>query len=246
MKDSGLMTDSENLQRWAHDLEGRSTVEVLQWAVEQYAPRLTFATGFGPEGCVIIDLIGRHRLAIDVFTLDTGLLFPETYELWRHLEEWSGVQIRAVRPSLSVGDQATVHGDRLWEKRPEQCCEMRKVVPLKAELKNVDAWISAIRREQTPQRATALVAEWDSKFDIVKINPLVRWTKQEIWDYLRKHEVPYNPLHDQGYPSIGCSPCTSPIQPGEDDRAGRWRGTDKTECGLHDPVVPVEPVSERA
>ena len=129
MKDSGLMTDSENLQRWAHDLEGRSTVEVLQWAVEQYAPRLTFATGFGPEGCVIIDLIGRHRLAIDVFTLDTGLLFPETYELWRHLEEWSGVQIRAVRPSLSVGDQATVHGDQLWENVPSSAVRCGRWYP---------------------------------------------------------------------------------------------------------------------
>ena len=147
MKDSGLMTDSEKLPRGAHDLEGRSAVELLQLAVEQYAPRLTFATGFGPEGCVIIDLIGRHRLPIDVFTLDTGLLFPETYELWRRLEEWSGVQIRAVQPSLSVGDQAAVHGDQLWEKLPEQCCEMRKVVPLKAELKNCLLYTSPSPRD---------------------------------------------------------------------------------------------------
>ena len=191
-------------------------------------------------------LIGRHQLPIDIFTLDTGLLFPETYELWSRLEQRYGLTIRGVTPELSVEDQSVIHGNDLWERSPERCCEMRKVVPLKKELQHVDAWVTAIRRDQTPQRANALVTEWDAKFDIVKVNPLVRWTKKDVWAHLLRHDVPYNELHDQGYPSIGCGPCTSAVRPGEDDRAGRWRGIAKTECGLHGPVIPVTPVPEPA
>ena len=239
MDDTALTLDLETshglLVRWATELEPQSPRAVLKWAADQYPGRITFATGFGPEGCVLIDLIGRHGLPIDIFTLDTGLLFPETYDLWRRLEARYDLRIRSVQPELSVDEQATAHGDRLWERQPEQCCRMRKVVPLKASLANVDAWVTAIRRDQTPQRAGALVVEPDHKFGIVKVNPLVRWTKQQVWAHLQEHDVPYNPLHDRGYPSIGCAPCTSAVQPGEDDRAGRWRGSEKTECGLHGP-----------
>ena len=234
----------ELLSQSVFDLEQRSPLDVLRWAADQYSPRLTFATGFGSEGCVLIDLIGRHHLPIDIFTLDTGLLFPETYELWRRLEKRYALTIRGVKPALSVDDQAVAHGDRLWAKAPERCCDMRKVAPLKTELQRVDAWVTAIRREQTLERENALVTEWDTKFDIVKVNPLVRWTRKDVWAYLLLHEVPYNPLHDQGYPSIGCGPCTSVVREGEDDRAGRWRGIAKTECGLHGPVIPLTPVSE--
>ena len=232
------------LEAVGQSLEGSSPLEVLSWAVERHAPRVTFATGFGPEGCVLIDLIGRHRLPIDIFTLDTGLLFPETYELWRKLEDKYRVTIRAVKPRLSVEAQSAEHGDRLWERAPEQCCELRKVAPLKAELEKVEAWITAIRRDQTPERANARVVEWDEKFGIAKVNPLVRWTKQDVWGHILNHEVPYNPLHDRGYPSIGCRPCTGQVGPGEDDRAGRWRGIAKTECGLHGPVIPIAAVTE--
>ena len=229
------------LVRSAAELEDRTPLEALEWAVEQYADRLTFATAFGPEGCVLIDLIGRRRLPIDIFTLDTGLLFPETYELWRKLEARYGLRIRGVEPELSVEGQAAVHGGKLWERQPEQCCHMRKVMPLRAELARVDAWITSIRRDQTPQRAGALVVEPDAKFGIVKVNPLVRWTKKQVWAHLLEHDVPYNPLHDRGYPSIGCAPCTSAVKPGEDERAGRWRGTARTECGLHGPISPPLP-----
>lgn len=225
-------------------MEESSPLATLSWAADRYASRLTFATGFGPEGCVLIDLIGRHQLPIDIFTLDTGLLFEETYELWRRLETRYGIRIRGVEPVQSVEAQAAAHGDRLWERAPDQCCDLRKVVPLKRELAKVDAWITAIRREQTSQRANALVVEWDAKFDIAKINPLVRWTKKEVWSHILDHEVPYNPLHDKGYPSLGCVPCTSTVRQGEDDRAGRWRGVAKTECGLHGPVIPVVPMPE--
>ena len=219
-------------------LETAEPVEILRWAVERYGPRLTFGTGFGPEGCVLIDLIGRHNLPIDLFTLDTGLLFPETRELWTELEGRYGLTIRAVSPVQTVNEQAVTHGDKLWERSPDRCCTLRKVFPLRAELSKVDAWVTAVRREQTQERAAAAIVEWDEKFEIAKINPMVKWTKSDVWAYLKAHDVPYNPLHDKGYPSIGCTHCTTAVRDGEDDRAGRWRGTVKTECGLHGPTVP--------
>lgn len=214
-------------------LENRSAEDILRWAANRFSPRLTFATGFGLEGCVIIDMIARGRLPIDVFTLDTGLLFPETYELWHRLEERYGLTIRAIRPAHSVDEQAAAEGPELWAREPERCCELRKVLPLRSTLLAFDAWISAIRRDQTPDRADAPAVGWDGRFGLIKISPLVRWTFDEVREYVRLHDVPFNALHDQGYPSIGCQPCTSPVVPGEDLRAGRWRGRDKKECGLH-------------
>jgi len=214
-------------------LEGRSAAEVLSWAAERFAPRITFATGLGAEGCVIVDLIARQRLPIDLFTLDTGLLFPETYALWRRLEARYGLLIRAVRPEQTVEEQALAHGDRLWERDADRCCALRKVEPLRSALAGFDAWIAAIRRDQTADRAKAAVVERDARYGLVKVNPLVAWTSADVAAYVREHDVPVNPLHDQGYPSIGCVPCTSRVLPGEDPRAGRWRGRTKTECGLH-------------
>jgi phosphoadenosine phosphosulfate reductase len=207
--------------------------EVLAWGAERFAPRITLATGFGVEGCVIIDMIARLDLPIDLFTLDTGLLFPETYSLWKTLESHYGVTIRAVRPAETVDEQARTLGAALWEREPERCCARRKVTPLTDTLSGFDAWVTAIRRDQSTTRAAARAIEWDDQFELVKVNPLIRWTKVEVWSYVRREGVPYNPLHDRGYPSIGCAPCTSPVGDGEDERAGRWRGIDKTECGLH-------------
>jgi len=206
--------------------------EILTAAVAR-TPRITFATGFGAEGCVIIDHIARANLPIDLFTLDTGLLFPETYELWQQLEARYGVTIRAVKPAETVEQQAQSHGDALWTRDPDLCCERRKVLPLRDELAKFDAWITAIRREQTPERANAQVVERDHKFNLEKVNPLVEWTHDDVWAYIYANDVPVNPLHDRGYPSIGCQPCTSAIIPGENLRAGRWRGAHKRECGLH-------------
>jgi phosphoadenylyl-sulfate reductase (thioredoxin) len=203
--------------------------DILAQAVEQF-PRLTFATGFGAEGCVLIDMIARAKLPIDIFTLDTGVLFPETYELWQRLEDTYGVAIRAVKPELAV--------DAQWTRDPDACCENRKVKPLRAALAGYDAWITAIRRDQTPERANAAVIERDAKFGLAKVNPLVAWTHDDVWGYLYANDVPYNPLHERGYPSIGCQPCTSAIIPGESLRAGRWRGSAKKECGLHTAPAP--------
>ena len=232
------------LEHYSAMLDAWSPLEMLRWAEDQYGSKLTFATGFGPEGCVLIDLIGRHNLSVDIFTLDTGVLFPETYILWEQLKARYAIDIRAVKPQLSISEQAGKYGDSLWERKPENCCEMRKVAPLKQALEGVDAWVTAIRRDQTPQRADAGIVEWDTKFKIAKINPLVRWNKHDVWTHIQKHDVPYNPLHDLGYPSIGCQPCTSQVKEGEDDRAGRWRGISKTESGLHGHSIQLTPASQ--
>jgi len=221
----------------ARELEGAPAVDILRWAAERFAPRLGFGTGFGIEGCVLVDLVGRHRLPVDLFTLDTGVFFPETYELWRRLEARYGLTVRAVTPLLSIDEQSVVHGAELWKSDPDACCRMRKIEPLTREAARFDAWITAIRREQTEERRSARVVERDPRFGLVKINPLVSWTASQVWRYALDHEVPYNPLHDHGFPSIGCEPCTSPVNTGEDPRAGRWRGSSKTECGLH--IVPL-------
>ena len=237
MTETRTRADPAQLVESGGALETATPLEILQWAVDRFGSRLTFATGFGAEGCALIDLIGRHRLPIDIFTLDTGLLFPETYDLWRRLEARYGLTIRGVLPALTVDEQASAHGPELWARAPDRCCEMRKVSPLVAELARFDAWITAIRRDQTARRADALAVEWDPKFGLGKVNPLVRWTRKDVWSHLLRHDVPYNPLHDRGYPSIGCHPCTSSVAAGEDERAGRWRGGAKVECGLHAPMV---------
>lgn len=227
------MTQFNDVPTAARELEGQSPAEILRRASQHFGDQLTFATGFGAEGCVILDLIARHDLPIDLFTLDTGLLFPETYELWHRLEARYGVKIRGVRPDHTVGQQAAEHGARLWERDPDRCCELRKVVPLRNALVGFQAWITAIRRDQTAERAAARVVEHDRKFGLIKINPLVAWTHDDVWGHLYAHDVPYNPLHDRGYPSIGCHPCTGAVLPDENARAGRWRGKSKKECGLH-------------
>jgi phosphoadenylyl-sulfate reductase (thioredoxin) len=220
------------LETPAEQLAAKAPQEILAWAVERFV-RITFATGFGVEGCLLIDVIARGRLPIDLFTLDTGLLFPETVTLWSRLEKRYGVTIRAVRPERTVAEQAAEFGDRLWEREPRRCCGMRKVAPLRAALSGFDAWVSAIRRDQTRERAAAQVVEWDQNFGLAKVNPLVHWDEHRVWSYVRENDVPFNPLHERGYPSIGCVPCTSPVGPGEDPRAGRWRGFEKKECGIH-------------
>ncbi len=214
-------------------LESADAADVLAWAAERFAPRLAFAFGFGPEGCVLFDLIARLELDVDVFTLDTGLLFPETRTLWRRLELRYGRTIRAVRPRQTVEEQAAAHGELLWERAPDRCCHLRKVEPLARALDGHAAWISAIRREQTPSRAQTRVLESDPVHGLVKINPLAHWPRARVWDHLTTHGVPVNTLHAHGYPSVGCVPCTSRVAPGEDERAGRWRGQGKSECGIH-------------
>jgi phosphoadenylyl-sulfate reductase (thioredoxin) len=215
------------------EIAGWAPEELLEWAASRYSPRIAMATGFGAEGCVLVDMIATRGLPIEVLTLDTGLLFPETYELWARLESVYGLTIRAVAPERTVAEQAVSFGDALWRSEPDMCCEMRKVIPLRRELAKLDAWVTAVRRDQTPARARAQAIETDERFGLVKVNPLVAFSERDVWSYIRERGVPHSSLHERGYRSIGCAPCTSPVASGEDSRAGRWRGSPKTECGLH-------------
>jgi phosphoadenosine phosphosulfate reductase len=168
-----------------------------------------------------------------LFTVDTEFLFPETYALMDKIEQRYGIAVEKVYSLFSPEEQGRAHGAALWSRDPDRCCNLRKVEPLRRKLSELDAWITSIRRDQTTARAAAGKIEWDEKFGLVKINPIVDWTSKQVWRYIHQHEVPYNALHDQSYPSIGCTHCTSPVRPGEDPRAGRWPGFAKTECGLH-------------
>jgi phosphoadenosine phosphosulfate reductase len=170
---------------------------------------------------------------IRIFNLDTGYQFPETLELRERINERYGIEVELVRPETTVAEYESEHGGPLYRHRPDQCCHDRKLQPLRQAVDGYDAWISAIRRDQTLDRAKADVVEWDQKFNLVKVNPLLFWTRTDVWSFILNNQIPYNPLHDQGYPSIGCWPCTQAVGNGEDERAGRWAGTRKKECGLH-------------
>ena len=222
----------EELGDLSMDFEGAPPEKVLRWAVERFGPEVALATGFGAEGCALVSMLARVDRRARIFYLDTDLLFPETYALRDALETRYGVSFERYSAG-SLTEQAALYGERLWERRPDECCRLRKVEPLREALDGLQAWITAIRRDQSPARASAGVIERDKKFGLVKINPLALWTTRDVWTYLIENDVPYNPLHDLGYTSIGCGPCTTPVKIGEDPRAGRWRGSMKTECGLH-------------
>lgn len=221
------------VEAMAERLEEATPQEVLRQAFDEFGDRVAIATGFGAEGAAMIDMAARINPNPNIFFLDTGFLFPETYDLRRRMEERYRIEIRALGTGITPEVQDEMFGPRLWARDPDLCCRLRKLEPLKEALKDLDAWVTAIRRDQTPARATARAAEWDYRWQLVKINPLVRWTKRDVWDYIAKNDVPYNPLHDAGYPSIGCTHCTRAVRAGETERAGRWAGHVKTECGLH-------------
>jgi phosphoadenosine phosphosulfate reductase len=214
-------------------LDGKPPEAVLRWAVETFFPRLTMATAFGAEGCCIIHMLAEIEPRVRIFNLETGYQFPETLELRERIKERYGIEVEYVRPELTVEEYEAEHGGPLYTIRPDQCCYDRKIIPLRRAVAGYDAWISAIRRDQTEHRAKAGVVQWDTKFSLVKVNPLLTWTKADVWAFVMKYKVPYNPLHDEGYPSIGCWPCTRPVGDGQHERAGRWSGTGKKECGLH-------------
>ncbi len=225
--------DQEELKRLSVEFEKLTTQEILSWAVDQFFPRLGLACSFGAEDVALVDMIVKIQPAVRIFYLDTEFLFPETENVRRELIQRYGIQPIAYKPALSPADQDAVHGEKLYQRNPDACCRMRKVEPLKSALKELSAWITGIRRDQSPTRVNAALIEWDSKFELVKLNPLARWTTADVWNYIRSNNVPYNVLHDHGYPSIGCIPCTRSVLPGEDPRSGRWAGFAKTECGLH-------------
>ena len=210
--------------------------EILRWAVKRFHPRLLMATAFGAEGCCIIHMLSEIEKGVHLINLETGYQFPETLALRETIRERYGMTVEYILPETTVPEYEKMHNGPLYEADPEQCCQDRKVKPLKAAMERINplAWISAIRKDQTVNRsANASVIQWDAKFKVVKVNPLLNWTKGQVWKYILDNDVPYNELHDRGFPSIGCWPCTRATRPGEDDRAGRWAGQAKKECGLH-------------
>lgn len=218
--------------REAETLEDASPEEIVRWAAAEFGDRLGLAASFQLESSMLIHLLSQASDQPRVFYLDTEALFPETYAARDRLIERYGMQPIRFRPALTLDDQAAIYGDRLWERDPDQCCDLRKVQPLKLALSGLDAWMTGIRRDQAVTRANARVVEWDNR-GLIKVNPLVRLSREDVRAYVDEHDIPYNELHDQGYASVGCTYCTRPVAEGEDPRAGRWSGTSKIECGLH-------------
>ena len=217
----------------ADEFESRPAEDLVRWTAERFGERAVLTCSWQKQSSVLVHMLSEVAPQLRVVEFDTGLLFPETYALRDQLEARYGVHFERRATSISVMEQATEYGERLWERAPDLCCRLRKVEPLGEMLKGLRAWVTAIRRDQSPARAATSVVERDKQFGLVKINPLAAWSARDVWNYIAKNDVPYNSLHDHGYPSIGCVPCTTPVQIGEMPRAGRWRGTRKSECGIH-------------
>jgi phosphoadenosine phosphosulfate reductase len=222
----------------AQEFETRSAEELLAWAADRFDGRIVLTCSWQRQSSVLVHMLSEIGAQVRITELDTGLLFPESHATRERLVERYGVQVERITPALSLGEQEREEGPRLWERDPDRCCALRKVAPLARALEGMDAWITGVRRAQSAARAGSRKIEYDSSRDIVRLLPLADWTDEDVTGYLYAHDVPYNPLHDQGYPSIGCMPCTRAVRPGEDPRSGRWAGRDKDECGLHLPAVP--------
>ncbi len=223
----------EEIQEVSERLESASPQQILQWAVDRFAPRFTMATAFGPEGMTIIHMLSEIAPETPVFNLDTGYQFDETLELRERVKTRYGIAVELKKPLMSVDEYEQANGGPVYASDPNRCCFDRKLSLLHEAARGQHAWASAIRRDQSSDRAKAPIVGWDRKFQLIKVSPLANWTKKEVWSLITDNDIPYNPLHDQGFPSVGCKPCTRAVLPGEDERAGRWSSFKKTECGLH-------------
>jgi phosphoadenosine phosphosulfate reductase len=232
--------EAQNITDWKEQsalLESAAPLEIVRWAMTTFGDKLTMATAFGAEGCVIIDMMARVRdelgVSVDIFNLDTGYQFPQTLALKTKLEKRYNLSIRTIRPDETPAEAEARLGGPPCLKEPDVCCYKRKVVPLARALEGYAAYMTAVRRDQTPERESVPIIGFDPRYKIIKIAPMANWTKDDVWNYVEEHSVPTNILHQQGFASIGCWPVTRPVQAGENERAGRWADTDKRECGLH-------------
>ncbi|MGB0767560.1 MAG: phosphoadenylyl-sulfate reductase [Phycisphaeraceae bacterium] len=224
------------IQRFAEELEDQPPQDILRWGVERYGPGVALATGFGQQSVAQIHMLYDMKLLdrVEVFYLETDLLFDETHDTRKALEAKYGFASTAVRPRLSLNEQAEEFGAALWENDPAACCRIRKVEPLRDFLAGRSAWITGLRRSGSQTRASVPVVMWDEVNLQPKINPMACMDAESIAGYIQAYDIPYNKLRDQGYRSIGCTPCTRPVEDGEDERAGRWANHQgKTECGIH-------------
>jgi len=237
------MVHKEHAQELTAKLNGQSPEEVLRYFIENFNQKIGFASSFGAEDQVLTDMISKISKKVNIFTLDTGRLFPETYDLIDKTRKHYDIPIRVLFPDYKkVEEMVQKKGINLFYESIENrelCCGLRKKEPLKRAFKSLDGWICGLRRDQSITRFNNQLVEWDEQHGLLKINPLIDWSEEQVWDYIRKYNVPYNELHDKGFPSIGCQPCTRAIQPGEDVRAGRWwwEQPEKRECGLHNRPV---------
>jgi phosphoadenosine phosphosulfate reductase len=232
MTAQGLLPEIQELQvRY----ENAYPQEVLRWASQTFAEGLVVVTSFQPTGIVTLHMLQELGIHANVLTLDTDLLFPETYRLMDEIEQRFHHNIIRVRPAQTLDQQAQEYGDSLWTHNPDQCCNIRKTLPLHKALtgSNYQAWITGLRRDQSDQRTVTPVVSWDRRYNMIKLCPFATWSEDMIWTYIHAYELPYNTLHDQGYPSIGCYPCTKAVASGADVRSGRWANHAKTECGIH-------------
>ncbi|TSB46668.1 phosphoadenylyl-sulfate reductase [Alkalicoccobacillus porphyridii] len=227
-------SDLEAFREINSSLAGLDSLDILRWAFQTYGDELVYACSFGAESMVLIDLISKVKPDAQILFLDTDFHFIETYQLIEEVKKkYPQLRIDLEKPGLTPKQQAELHGDKLWKTNPDLCCKIRKLDPLEGQLNQKKAWISGLRREQSPTRANTQFVNQDHRFESVKICPLIHWKEDEIWMYIKLHKLPYNKLHDQNYPSIGCTHCTKQVADGQDSRSGRWANTDKTECGLH-------------
>ncbi len=221
------------IEKQAEEFENAGPREILSWASETYADKLAIVTSFQSTGIVTLHMLGSIAPRTPVLTLDTGLLFPETQELIDRLEERFDLDLRRIKPRQTPKQQARDYGDRLWERNPDRCCHIRKTIPLRDALVGFEAWVTGLRRDQSAGRAATPILSRDRQSGLIKIAPFANWSETRVWRYIREHDLPYNPLHDMGYPSIGCWTCTKAVSGDEDLRGGRWSNSSKTECGIH-------------
>ena len=226
------MRDTQ-IKTLAADFEAASPFEILDWASRRFGSELAIVTSFQPTGIATLHMMRRIAPRTPVLTLDTGFLFPETEDLINQVAARFQLELRRVKPRQTPRQQARDYGDRLWERNPDRCCHIRKTIPLRGALAGFAAWITGLRRDQSASRRATPIISRDRRSGLVKIAPFANWTEAAVWRYIQRHNLPYNPLHDIGYPSIGCWTCTKAIAPGADRRSGRWSSRGKTECGIH-------------
>ncbi|HEX2909785.1 MAG TPA: phosphoadenylyl-sulfate reductase [Chloroflexia bacterium] len=225
---------AEELEQLNFELMRLNPQKILEWAIEQFGSEIGLACSFGGiSGMALLDMAVKINPDVRVFYLDTAFLFPETYALKEEVSRRYNIKPLAYHPKLTPEEQARQYGEALWQRDPDQCCAIRKVEPNRRALSGLKAWITGLRRDQSATRRQVRPLEWDAKFNLYKVSPLWNWSELEVWQYIHDHDVPYNPLHSQGYPSLGCTHCTRAVSEGEDSRAGRWSNFAKTECGLH-------------
>ena len=239
-----MSNNNGSLAGLAAQIEGKDTLEVVRWALERFHPRIAFASSFGAEDMVVINLLMSARADARIFTLDTGRLHEETYEVAEKVRRRYGIALESYFPDRDSVEQLErskgLYSFRASIDNRKECCGLRKVEPLRRALSGLDAWITGLRSGQAVTRAEVPRLEWDQAFGLYKLNPIADWTEARVWEFVRRHDLPYNALHDRGFPSVGCAPCTRAIQPGEDVRAGRWwwENPEQKECGLHQDRAP--------